>query len=239
MSESGYKIGSQNGENNKKSRLYEEIADLLMQKIKDGDLRPGDKLPPERVLAEEMKVGRPVIREAIRSLELMGCIESRIGDGTYIRTPSIQNVMDPISMVFSQDKKLLNELIEVRLILETEVASLAAARRTEEQLLKLEKTLSDMEQEIKLGRNAIEQDEAFHKSLAEAAGNNALNTILGMCSGMLTKTTEVTQRMEGIPLQTIAQHRDILDAVAAGDEKRARLTMRKHLLAAQKNLSKI
>ena len=222
-----------------KKKLYEEIVDLMLKRIKDGELNPGDKLPSERVLAEELGVGRPVIREAIRSLELMGCIESRIGDGTYIKAPSIEHVVNPISVVVSQNKHMYNELIEVRLILETEIASLAARRRTEEQLHRLADTITEMEKEINAGDTGIEQDERFHSALAEAAGNESLCAIINMCAGMLSQTTHITQKMAGIPRITLEQHKKIYSAIEVQDEKRARSYMRKHLLRAQKNLNKL
>ena len=226
-------------ETGKKSKLYEEIVQQMLQRIRNGELNPGDRLPSERVLAEEMGVGRPVIREAIRSLELMGCIESRIGDGTYITAPSIENVVNPFSVVVSQNKDLYRELIEVRLILETEIASLAARRRTEKQLQTLRDNIADMEQEIEQGGSGIEQDEMFHAALAEAAGNHSLNAMISMCAGMLSQTTRVTQKIAGIPRITLEHHKKICDAIEQQDEKRARSYMRRHLLHAQRSLNKL
>ena len=136
---------------NRNRKLYEEITARLLEQISEGTLKPGDRLPPERTMAEDYGVSRTAVREALRSMEMMGVVESRVGEGTYIRTPSFADVVDPFSMVVAQSGRLGSELIEVRLILETEVAGLAARRRTEEQLAALEGTLEDMRQDIEAG----------------------------------------------------------------------------------------
>jgi len=104
----------------KTQKLYEEIAAKMLAQIEEGALRPGDRLPPERALAEEYGVSRTAIREALRSLEMMGCVESHVGEGTFIKSPSLQNIVDPFSILLTQNRQLGSELIEVRLILETE-----------------------------------------------------------------------------------------------------------------------
>ena len=87
----------------KKPKYYEEIVQILFNKIKSGELRPGDRLPPERKLAEDMGVSRTVVREALRSLETMGYINQQIGNGTFIAIPTVSNLMDPFSAIIVQD----------------------------------------------------------------------------------------------------------------------------------------
>ena len=223
----------------KKSKLYEEIVKVLLERIRDGSLRAGDRLPAERALAEDLGVSRTAIREALRSLEHMGCIESRVGEGTFIKSPSLSDIVEPFSMVFSQDRQLNHDLIEARLILETEIARLAARRRTSAQLEEMRETLAAMERDVREGGNGVEADDAFHAALAQAAGNSALNTILGMCSQMLSHTRRITQSMEGVPETTLNDHRAILDAIERQDEKAAHKLMRQHLMNAQKNLRRL
>ncbi|MGE4484018.1 MAG: FadR/GntR family transcriptional regulator [Oscillospiraceae bacterium] len=226
----------ENGGKLKKAKLYEEIVDELLMRIGTGILRPGDKLPSERDLAETFNVSRAAIREAIRSLEHMGCIESRIGDGTYIKSPTLKEIIDPISMVFPNDKALYSELIEVRLILETEIATLAARRRTREQLEYLAKNIEEMEKEINAGGLALEQDEAFHKALAEASGNRVLSTVSDTCSGIISRTRALTQRLKGVPLSALTSHKQIYGAIERQDEKAAAFYMRDHLNITRRNL---
>lgn len=222
----------------KVQKRYEEIAARMLAQIQNGELRPGDRLPPERTLAEEYGVSRTAIREALRSLEMMGCVESHVGEGTYIKSPSLSNIVDPFSMIIAQNGSMGSDLIEVRLILETEIAALAARRRTQDQLEELEKTVSDMESDIENGGMGIEADESFHGILAEAAGNEALSVMLDMCAGMLSRTRPITQAVKGVPKMALKDHSAIFEAVRSQDEKAARRLMRTHLNRALRNLSK-
>lgn len=226
-------------DNTKKSKLYESIVGLFFQRIKEGALNPGDRLPPERVLAEELGVSRTAIREALRSMELAGWIESRVGEGTFIKSPDLSHIIDPFSMIFIYDRLLNSELIEARLILETEIARMAARRRDDSHLQTLRKTLDDMEHDIKSGGTGIDADESFHATLAQAAGNRALDTILTVFSEILSRTRRVTQSMKGVPQASLSDHMAIFNAIAAKDEKSACRLMRKHLLSAQRNLQKL
>ena len=223
----------------KPHKLYEEIAERMLSQIQDGTLRPGDRLKPERALAEEYGVSRTAIREALRSLEMMGCVESRVGEGTFIKAPSLSNIVDPFSILVAQNGQLGGDLIEVRLILETEISALAARRRTESQLVALEATIEDMQQDIEEGGKGIAADERFHGILAEAAGNQALSTMLDMCAGMLSRTRPLTQSIKGVPRMALKDHAAICEAVREQDEKAARRLMRIHLNRALRNLSRI
>ena len=222
----------------KATKLYEDIAARMLAQIHEGILQPGDRLPPERALAEEYGVSRTAIREALRSLEMMGCVESRVGEGTFIKSPSLQNIVDPFSILLTQNRQLGSELIEVRLILETEVAALAAKRRTEEQLHDLAQSVADMQADIEAGGMGVEADGAFHAILAEAAGNEALHVMLDMCEGMLSRTRPITQALKGVPRMALKDHTAICEAIRMNDEKAARRLMRTHLNRALRNLSK-
>ena len=115
----------------KKRKLYEDIVDQLMAKIQSGELQPGMRLPAERVLEKEYGVSRPVVREAFRAMEQMGCVETRVGGGTFVKAPELSDVVDPISILFMKDDAFTEELLETRILLETGIAQLAASRRTE------------------------------------------------------------------------------------------------------------
>lgn len=222
----------------KTQKLYEEIAAKMLAQIEEGVLRPGDRLSPERALAEEYGVSRTAIREALRSLEMMGCVESHVGEGTFIKAPSLSNIVDPFSMIIAQNGRMGSELIEARLILETEIAALAARRRTEKQLTALEKTIAQMSGDIENGGMGIEADEGFHGILAEAAGNEPLSLMLNMCAGMLSRTRPITQAVKGVPKMALKDHTAICEAVRNQDEKAARRLMRTHLNRALRNLNK-
>jgi len=220
----------------KRTRLYEEIVKQILDLLKEGKLKPGDKLPPERKLAEDLHVSRTAIREALRSLEMMGYIESNVGGGTYIKSISLENVMNPFSAMLSQDEKLLRDLIDVRLILETEIASLAAKRITPDKIEMIEGTLIQMENEVEAGENSIGGENAFHDALAVASENSAMSIILDMCSELLFRTRLATLSIPGQPRKSLEDHRAIFEAIKQGDGKSAAKAMREHLNKALKNL---
>src|SRR6056297_3128640 len=118
----------------KKIRLYESIVKQIQHLINEGDLIPGQRLPPERELSEELGVSRTSIREALRALETMGYLESKVGvgGGTYVKEVTFSNIVSPFSATLLQNDDFIVELLEVRLVLEIEVARLAATRRTDD-----------------------------------------------------------------------------------------------------------
>lgn len=220
------------------AKLYEEIAAQMIAQIHDGTLKPGDRLPSERTLAEKYGVSRTAIREALRSMEMMGCVESRVGEGTFIKSPSLSNIVDPFSMVMSRNGKLDTDLIEVRLILETEVAAMAAQRRTEAQLDALKQSIDDMRADIEGGGNGVASDDRFHSILVEACGNEAMSVMLNMCAGLLSRTRPITQSIKGVPKIALKDHAAICAAVEAQDERLARKLMKTHLNRALRYLNR-
>jgi len=220
----------------RKSRLYEDIVKQLIELINNGSLKPGDRLPPERELAVELNVSRTAIREALRAMELMGFIESKVGGGTFIRQITLDNVIDPFTVLLSQDKDVVLELIEVRQLLETEIARLAARRINENKLADLQNAVDLMSREIKNGGIGIAGDNAFHDAMAKAAENTSMAKILNMCGDLLSYSRQATLEIPGQPEKSLADHKEILDAISQRDEKAAAKLMREHLEKAYKNL---
>ena len=223
----------------KKTRLYEGIVKQLTDLINSGTLKPGDRLPTERELAVQLNVSRTAIREALRSLEMMGFIESKVGEGTFIKEITLNNVIDPFSSILFQDKKLMAELIEVRLLLETEIAKLAARKITLAKAADIEKSLDLMEHEIAQGGIGIKGDNQFHNALAAAAENTAMSKILSMCGDLLNSTREAALKSMKDTRIGLKHHRDIFEAVKAGDEEKAVALMKNHLEEAYKNIQGI
>ena len=220
----------------KKTRLYEDIVKQLISLINSGSLKPGDRLSPERELATELNVSRTAIREALRALELMGFIDSRVGGGTFIRQITLDNVIDPFTILLAQDKKLVLELIEVRQLLETEIAKLAARRITSQKIAEIKESIDLMENEIAGGGIGIDGDNAFHESLAKAAANSAMEKILNMCGDLLSYSRRATLEIPGQPEKSLEDHIEIYSAICSKDEKLAEKLMKNHLVKAQKNL---
>lgn len=223
----------------KRTRLYEGIVKQLTNLINNGSLKPGDRLPTERELAIQLNVSRTAIREALRSLETMGFIESKVGDGTFIKEITLNNVINPFSSILYQDKKLMVELIDVRLLLEVEVAKLAARRISAAKITDIERSLDLMEKEIVEGGIGIKGDNQFHNALAIAAENTAMSKILHMCGDLLNSTREVALKNMRDTRIGLKQHREIFEAVKVGDEQKASELMKNHLEEAYKNVQGI
>ena len=220
-----------------KTRLYEEIVKQIINRIKSGELKPGDRLPTERDLALQLNVSRTAIREALRSLETMGVIDSKVGSGTYIKEMSLDILMNSFAGVLSKNERLIIELIEVRLLLEVEIAKLAARKIDESKIRAIEKTLVLMENEIKDGELGIKGDNEFHNELANAADNLAMTSILGLCGELLASTRKAALKAMGDTKIGLEHHRAILEAVKTGNEEEAGRLMKEHLEMAYRNLT--
>ncbi|MEI6101778.1 MAG: FadR/GntR family transcriptional regulator [Eubacteriales bacterium] len=222
----------------KKTRLFEDIINQLLGLIINGSLKPGDRLPSERQLAEELQVSRTALREALRSMESLGYLDSKVGGGTFIRSVTLDNVISPFSVVLSQDEKLIGELISVRELLETEIASLAAKNITPEYALRIRQSLENMKAEIKSGETGLNGDNEFHNLLAEIAKNGALSLICELCSELLSKSRLATLSLPNQPAKTLEDHTRIANAVIEGSSVNASKLMRQHLRKAQQNLER-
>ena len=140
--------------------------------------------------------------------------------------------------MFQQDESLLKDLIAVRLLLETEMASLAAKHITPEKAMKIEEAIVLMRKEVAKGEIGLRGDNSFHAALAEASGNSAMSLISDMCMELLSKTRLATLELENQPEQSLSEHIMIYEAVIAGDSRLAAKRMKEHLNNANKNLSK-
>ena len=220
----------------KKTRLYEEISEEILRLIKSGSLQPGDKLPPERQLSEQLQVSRTAIREALRSLEAQGYLESKVGGGTFVRSVTVDSMLSPFSVMLAQHDQQLRDLMRVRELLEVEAASLAAKHITEADRNRLREVLDEMDRSIKAGANSRIDDDNFHDLIAEISRNTALYMICELCSKLLSETRQATMDIPGQPQKTLVDHRKIADAIIKGDPAEAARQMRLHLRKARKAL---
>jgi GntR family transcriptional regulator, transcriptional repressor for pyruvate dehydrogenase complex len=211
------------------SQTYNRIVDQLLEQINTGILKPGDRLPPERELAEIFSVSRTVIREATRTMEYMGFLQSKVGNGTFVRQVTFDKIIDPFQVYLTQDEQFIMELIEIRLLLETEIARLAAQRASAADKDRIAQALDMMEHEIISGDNGLTGENAFHDALASAAKNTAIIKILSMCNDLISKTCKVTLDIPGHSRVAWHEHKMIFEAIEHGDAKKAVAEMRKHL----------
>jgi len=217
-------------------RLSSEVANQIFAMIRDKKFVEGEKLLPERELAVVLGVSRTVIREALRSLETMGYIESKVGGGTFVKRITFENVISPLTSFLECNKKLIVELIEVRKALEIETAKLAAERLTDKTKKGIERALEKMKKEIESGKIGIEGDSAFHEAIAVAADNEALERILIMCRELLNYTRTATLNMDGQPELALDDHMAIAEAIFERDVEKSIKNMREHLDKAHQNV---
>ena len=207
-------------------RLYKDIAARLTAAIEDGTFPVGARLPAERDLALEFEVSRPVIREAIIALEVRGLVEVRVGSGVYVLSDS------GASAEGSEDVSAI-ELTEARLLVESEVAALAAAQVSEEELRELELLVGQIEAENETADGKEEADAAFHLAIAKAARNHALFDTVERLWGLRRSSREAALLHEKARRANIKpvvdEHTAILGALTARDPQAARNAMRAHL----------
>jgi GntR family transcriptional regulator, transcriptional repressor for pyruvate dehydrogenase complex len=212
----------------RRNKVYEEVARQLERMILK-KLHPGDKLPSERELAESLGVSRSSIRDAIRSLELVGLVEPRQGSGTVVREISADTVMNPLTNVLRHKVELVMELIDFRKMLEPPLAGRAATHASEEELDEMEDILHRQETKFRAGELAIEEDSEFHYAIAMASGNSVVLKILDFVMDLLRETRERSLQTEGRPHKSLAGHRKILAAIKRRDPEAAKAAMRRHI----------
>ncbi len=214
----------------RKTKVYHEIVDQIRELIAAGRINPGDRLPPERELAELFKASRNSVRDAIRVLEQMGLIESRQGDGTYVRSVSADDLAEPLALMLLQSRTQMRELWEVRRVLEPAIATFAASRILDEELDELEAILEAQRRKVEAGSTALEEDTAFHYAIAEAARNTVMLRTLDTLVDLLRQSRERTLQQHDRPAYSLAGHRRILAALRRRDPEEARAEMLRHLV---------
>ena len=217
----------------KSARIYEEIVRQVKQLIAAGRLKSGDRLPPERDLAEKFVVSRTSVREALRALESRGLIEIRAGDGAFVRDISVETLIEPLALVILPHREAVGELFEARRLLEPAIATLAARRATPAEIAEMERILEAQGKEVAEGRTGVAQDAAFHAALAGSAHNRAISRIVNALMDLLTQSREESLQTPGRPARSHQDHLRILEAIRRRDEMAAHRTVLDHLIAVE------
>ncbi|HEX6705907.1 MAG TPA: FadR/GntR family transcriptional regulator [Albitalea sp.] len=213
-------------------RLYRQIADQVTRLIDDGDIRAGERLPPERELAEKLGVSRPSVREALIALEVEGLVEVRGGLGVFVqerRAPRREAANGAAPGPF--------DLLRARWIIESEAAYLAAVHAQPQQLQRMHDALHEMEGAHTHSPASTAADERFHLAIAEASGNAALLMVVQLLwelrTGALYTQLESHFSGETVWSEALVEHRALLDAIASRDPPGARKAMRRHMKNAE------
>ena len=207
-------------------RLYEQLAAQLLDYIEVTGLRVGDRLPSERDLAAALQVSRASVRQATVALEVRGTLEVRHGDGIYLR--SLTNDGGHLMELMTRRHRL-PAILEAREALETQLAALAAARRTEAEVKAMARALDVMADDIEAGGLGEEGDRLFHQAVTHAAHSPLLADFMAGLALPITETRRSSLGEPGRPRRSLRAHRLILDAIQRGDVPGARQAMRRHV----------
>lgn len=223
-------------------RLYESVTEQIMNLIKNNDLKPGDKLPPERELAEKFSISRGSLREAFRVLESRGMVESKHGGGRFIREINMDAFINTENVILNLEKSSILELIEAREIFEVKIVELAAQRATADDIKTIKRALHQMDEGIdeddkdKKNGEKIELDTEFHLTIARASHNFVFVNIVRLHLELLKNTRERTSGIPGRSEQIKKEHLDIFTAIEEHNSKKAANAMRNHLKQIRKNI---
>jgi GntR family transcriptional repressor for pyruvate dehydrogenase complex len=216
-----------------RKRSYEQIVEQIRQQILSGKLKPGDRLPSTRELAEKFSVGRSSMREALSALKAMGLVDIRQVEGVTVRKFSADQMEIRLPAVLMSKEAIL-ELLEARKALETSNARIAAEKRTEDDLRTFERILNEMELSLGDGERGEKWDLEFHLALAEATHNRVMVKLLKTISGQMEAAIRETRRRHMYEDRAVAErlwkeHRDIYLAIQNGDARLAAEMMERHL----------
>jgi GntR family transcriptional regulator, transcriptional repressor for pyruvate dehydrogenase complex len=221
-------------------RVSEEVTEQLKRSILQGHFKPGDRLPPERELAEQLKVSRVAIREALRVLQTAGFTVTRPGalGGTFVTNLSFQHLSDAFLDLFLAEKISVPELNQVRLVIEPEMTRMAATRVTAGYAKKLKDALDAEDRPSASLEEDRERKTAVHFILAEMCGNRLFEALILSLLGLTWRVIKAVDPDYHV-MHPAGMHRPIVEAVLAGNPKKAALAMQKHALEFGQILSKM
>lgn len=217
-------------------KLYQEVLDRLMDRIRSGEIAPGSQLPAERELMEFYGVGRPAVREALQALERSGIVEISHGERARVVVPTAGSLIEQIAggarHLLHMQPDSLEHLKEARIFLETGMARLAAERATEDDIVRLRQRLDEHRASMANLGKFLEFDMAFHREIARISGNPIFPAIVEALFGWASEYYQPLVRAPGAEELTLSEHRRIVEAIAAHQPAAAEQAMREHLTRA-------
>ena len=212
----------------KNIKVYEVIMEEIKDIVKKGELKSGEKLPSERELADKLEVSRTSVREALKALTMLGLIESKHGEGNFIKSNFENSLLEPLSIVFLLIGSKNEDIIELRRIIEPEAAGFAAKNITESELRDLKEIMKELNNSLD-AEICAQLDKKFHYKIAQASGNHLISTIMFSISSLIEKYID-SSRINNINKKVIKlQHEEIYKALESRDSKKASEYVKKHL----------
>ncbi len=224
-------------------KTYEIVAEKIQDLIQEDGLQPGDKLDSVEKLAKKFQVGRSAVREALSALRAMGIVEMRQGDGTFIQAVRPANRTGPSPLTLQHDKDELLEFLEVRKLIESGTAALAADKRTDKQLNTMREALQDMKKAIGNEDVGQQADVKFHLAIAEATQNSMLIHLIHQVSDTLKNTMKETRSLwiygdQSTVERLYQEHLAIYQAIEEQNADLAQQLMLSHLMKVEKVLQR-
>lgn len=179
------------------------------------------------------------MREALRTLEIMGYVEIKAGEGVFVKAVKLDDLLEPITTSIYVDKTLILNLLDLRDVMEMETARKAAIYGEERDLQKIEAVLLAGEEEIKTGAIGLNSDNQFHHAIAEATHNNIYVLVMNLISDLLDKSREATLKIPGQPKRTLEDHWKIYHAIRNRQPEEAAQLMKEHINKAKKNITRL
>jgi GntR family transcriptional repressor for pyruvate dehydrogenase complex len=201
----------------------------LISHVVNGDWKAGDRIPPERELCQQLGIARTCLREALKAMELVGMLDSRIGDGTYVCERS-EFLSRPLLWAFiGKDRVELRDVMEARKLLEKDLAGLAAERGTEAEILAIGQTVNLMKNTFISGGSFLDCDMNFHLAIAKAAHNGVLGNAVQLLRNLMRHWIHFIVMSPSVRTRVLKQHQSIYKAIRERNPRAARRAMEAHL----------
>src|ERR1017187_10484233 len=212
-----------------RTKLTATVFEQLLSYVVRGSWKPGDRIPPERELCQQLGIARTSLREALKAMELVGMLDSRVGDGTFV-CPRSEFLSRPLLWAFTgTDHDELQEIMEARTIIEENLAALAAKRASSEQIGEIGRAVQLMRDSIARGDSILEADMAFHLAVSAAAQNGVLRNAVQLLRNLMRQWILYKLLIPDIPQTVLKSHVEIYRAIAGRRANAARNAMRHHL----------
>jgi GntR family transcriptional regulator, transcriptional repressor for pyruvate dehydrogenase complex len=215
--------------------MREQVVNQVRVMIKEGKLKPGDRIPPERELARQLGISRTSLRAGLRFLGAIGVLTSRHGSGTYVADGPPALASEPLHMLAALHGFTAKKMFEARRVIEVAVAGLAAENAKDDQLMRISEEVSETYAALDDPQEYLIHDFGFPRAVAAASGNPILSTVMGMVSDVLyQRRTQTVNRARDLK-QSVDMHRKIYRAIRARDAQAARTLMSEHLMQAERD----
>ncbi len=213
----------------KKTTVSAATFEKLIAHVVKGDWKAGDRIPPERELCEQLGIARPSLREALMALELIGMLDRRSGEGTFVR-PKSEFLSKPLLWALTgTDHQELQDIVESRILIEQNLAGLAAERGTDEEIAVIAGFIEQLEVAIRRGHGLLDADLGFHLAVADAAHNLVLRNAVQLLRNMTRHWLSLKLTLPGVPERILGEHAAILEAIKRHDRDAASSAMASHL----------